>query len=195
MINYHIISAAVKTVKTYTSPSSFVRKNWLCKKKPGKTSLIHVIISEVFLKLSETTSWFESFQSIFRREDTGPQFFSCIWFSMSWICRNRYCSSISYSPTLFHSAFLKRINFLSSTQKMSFWILIFQFTYFSVVPETPSHPTTVNNQPDSGAVQVVPETQMTCPTVQSCSGEQSSQPAMVHLIQVHVISFTLLLFQ
>ena len=74
-------------------------------------------------------------------------------------------------------------------------ILIFQFTYFSAVPETPSDPTTVNNQPDSGAVQVVPETQTTGPTVQSCSGEQSSQPAMIRLIQVHVISFTLLLFQ
>ena len=78
---------------------------------------------------------------------------------------------------------------------MSFCILIFQLTYFSVVPETPSHPTTVNNQPDSGAVQVVPETQMTLPTVQSSGGEQSSQPSMVRLIQVHVIIFSLLLFQ
>ena len=64
-----------------------------------------------------------------------------------------------------------------------------------MVPETPSHPTTLNNQPDLGAVQVVPETQMTGPTVQSSCGEQSSQPAMVRLIQVHVITFTLLLFQ
>ena len=78
---------------------------------------------------------------------------------------------------------------------MSFCILIFQLAYFSVVPETPSHPMTVNNQPDSGAVQVVPETQMTLPTVQSSGGEQSSQPSMVRLIQVHVITFSLLLFQ
>ena len=74
-------------------------------------------------------------------------------------------------------------------------MLIFHFAYFSVVPETPSHPMTVNNEPDLGAVQVVSETQMTHQTVQSCSGEQSSQPSMVHLIQVHVIIFTLLLFQ
>ena len=78
---------------------------------------------------------------------------------------------------------------------MSFGILIFQFTYFSVVTETPSHPMTVNNEPDSGAVQVVPETQTTLPTLQSSGGEQSSQPSMVRLIQVHVIIFTLLLFQ
>ena len=64
-----------------------------------------------------------------------------------------------------------------------------------MVPETPSDPMTVNNQPDVGAVKVVPETQMTSPTVQSSYGEQSSQPAMVHLIQVHVVTFTLLLFQ
>ena len=78
---------------------------------------------------------------------------------------------------------------------MSFRILIFQFAYFSVVPETPSHPMTVNNEPDLGAVQVVPETQTTLPTLQSSGGEQSSQPSMVRLIQVHVIIFTLLLFQ
>ena len=78
---------------------------------------------------------------------------------------------------------------------MSFCILIFQFAYFSVVPETPSHPTTVNNQPDSGTVQVVPETQTTLPSVQSSGGEQSSQPSMVRLIQVHVVIFSLLLFQ
>ena len=78
---------------------------------------------------------------------------------------------------------------------MSFCILIFQLVYFSVVPETPSHPTTVNNQPDSGEVQVVPETQMTLPTVQSSCGEQSSQPSMVRLIQVHVVIFSLSLFQ
>ena len=54
---------------------------------------------------------------------------------------------------------------------------------------------TVNNQPDSGAVQVVPETQTTLPTVQSSGGEQSSEPSMVHLIQVHVDIFSLLLFR
>ena len=74
-------------------------------------------------------------------------------------------------------------------------ILIFEFAHFPAVPETPSDPTTLNNQPDSGAVQVVPETQTTGQTVQSCSGEQSSQPAMVRLIHVHAASFTLILFQ
>ena len=74
-------------------------------------------------------------------------------------------------------------------------ILIFQFSYFSAVPETPSDPTTLNNQPDSGAVQVVPETQMTCETVQTSSGEQSSQPSIVCLIQVHVVILTLILFR
>ena len=78
---------------------------------------------------------------------------------------------------------------------MSFRTLIFQLAYFSVVPETPSHPMTVNNQPDLGAVQVVPETQMTLPTVQSSGGEHSSEPSMVCLIQVHVVIFSLLRFQ
>ena len=53
----------------------------------------------------------------------------------------------------------------------------------------------MNNQPDLGAVQVVPETQTTLPTVQSSGGEQSSELSMVRLIQVHVVIFSLLLFQ